>query len=165
MIDGSENPVAALTMIAAPAVLTNACSLLVLTISNRFARAVDRTRELSGRLSNGGDPEALAAAWERQLSVTQRRALLLLRCLTAVYASVGSFAAGCLASLVGIALSAIGRPAPAFAVQSAGLVFTAVGVGSLVVGSAMLIREARLAFRNLLDESAACLTNRPPSPP
>jgi hypothetical protein len=36
------NPYAALSLIVAPAVLTNASSVLVLSTSNRLARAVDR---------------------------------------------------------------------------------------------------------------------------
>jgi hypothetical protein len=41
------NPFAVLSLIVAPAVLTNACSVLVLSTSNRLARATDRVRELA----------------------------------------------------------------------------------------------------------------------
>ena len=43
----TDNPYAVLTLIAAPAILTNASSVLALSTSNRFARAVDRQRQLS----------------------------------------------------------------------------------------------------------------------
>ena len=38
----SDNPFTSLSLIAAPAVLTNASSVLALGTSNRFARAIDR---------------------------------------------------------------------------------------------------------------------------
>ena len=38
------NPFAVLTAVVAPAILTNACSVLALGTSNRLARVVDRTR-------------------------------------------------------------------------------------------------------------------------
>lgn len=56
------NPFAALSLIVAPAILTNACSVLIMSTSNRFARTVDRARE-------------------RELTTTEERSLLLLRAL------------------------------------------------------------------------------------
>ena len=45
------NPFAALTAVAGPAVLTNACSVLALGTSNRLARVVDRTRVVTHQLA------------------------------------------------------------------------------------------------------------------
>ena len=47
---GTVNPFAALTFIAAPALLTNASSLLLMGTTNRLARAVDRVRALASHL-------------------------------------------------------------------------------------------------------------------
>ena len=52
------NPFAALSFIAAPAILTNASTVLALSTSNRFMRASDRMRVLADRLDRGGEPEA-----------------------------------------------------------------------------------------------------------
>lgn len=41
------NPLGILTFIVAPAILTNASSVMALGTANRFARAIDRARELS----------------------------------------------------------------------------------------------------------------------
>ncbi len=49
------NPFAALSLIVAPALLTNASSLLVVSTSDRLARAVDRVRENS-TLLEAADP-------------------------------------------------------------------------------------------------------------
>ena len=51
------NPFAILTFIAAPAVLTNASSVLALGTSNRFARAIDRTRAMIRTLEGKADKE------------------------------------------------------------------------------------------------------------
>ena len=47
----TDNPFIVLTVIAAPAVLTNASAVMSLTTSNRIARAVDRGRALVAELS------------------------------------------------------------------------------------------------------------------
>ena len=44
------NPFAALSLIVAPAILTNASSILAMSTSNRLARAADRARELAKQL-------------------------------------------------------------------------------------------------------------------
>ena len=53
-MDPQVNPFAVLSFIVAPAVLTNASSVLALSTSNRLARAVDRARELSKQLEEAG---------------------------------------------------------------------------------------------------------------
>ena len=59
----SDTPYAALTLIVAPAILTNASSVLALGTSNRFARAVDRQWQLSDLLeANARDARDARAA-------------------------------------------------------------------------------------------------------
>ena len=41
------NPFAGLSLIVAPAIMTNACTVLAMSTSNRLARTADRARELS----------------------------------------------------------------------------------------------------------------------
>src|SRR5712692_7320698 len=50
-----DNPLAVLTLIGAPAVFTNASSVLVLGTGNRLARVVDRTRYLAQQPRNEND--------------------------------------------------------------------------------------------------------------
>lgn len=51
----ADNPFAAPTIVVAPAVLTNAASVLCLGTGNRIARVVDRTRVLNaGTVGVGG---------------------------------------------------------------------------------------------------------------
>src|SRR4051812_39921848 len=84
------NPFTLLSLIAAPAVLTNAASLLVLSTSNRFARAVDRARSLSSQLASANAADPHTPTRLRQLHRTERRSLMLVRALQNYYLSIGS---------------------------------------------------------------------------
>ena len=48
----AENAFTLLTLIAGPAVLTNACSVLALNTANRYGRAFDRVREVGRELAH-----------------------------------------------------------------------------------------------------------------
>ena len=60
-MDPQVNPFAVLSFIVAPAVLTNASSVLSMSTNNRLARAVDRTHELARQLEAAGDLSVPAA--------------------------------------------------------------------------------------------------------
>src|SRR5947208_16806094 len=105
-----SNPLAVLTFIVAPAVLTNAASIMGMQTATRFARAVDRARVLSALLEGKAevsDPELDLR--RRQLTYAEERAMLLVRALTAFYLSVGAFAAASLSSLLGAIFSISGQ--------------------------------------------------------
>src|SRR5688572_24308193 len=96
------NPLGILTFIVAPAILTNASTIMALGTSNRFARAIDRGRLLATQIKGGGSESDRDYAMRvRQLKYTERRILYLVRALTSFYLSVGSFAAASLGSLLG----------------------------------------------------------------
>src|SRR5689334_19393342 len=101
-MDPFTNPFAVLTFIAAPAILTNASSVMALGTSNRFVRAIDRVRALSAEL--GGQhamSEPLKQLRLKQLRYAGRRVLMVVRALASFYVSLGAFAAASLTSLVG----------------------------------------------------------------
>ena len=150
----ADGPFTALTLIAAPAVLTNASSVLALGTSNRFARAVDRQRQLSQLLHNetpSTDPE-LGELRIRQLHRAERRAQLLLHALTNFYAALGSFAAASLISLLGALLGQY-HPRLSSVASIAALVVGLVGVGGVVHGCLLLIRETRITLHSLREEA------------
>ena len=99
-MDPAINPLNVLTFIVAPAILTNASSVMTMGISNRFARAVDRVRLLTTLVETQGqvDPEERELRM-KQLVVAERRTLLLVRSPSAFYLAVGSFAASALIRL------------------------------------------------------------------
>jgi hypothetical protein len=96
-----DNPFGLLTFIVAPAILTNASSIMALGTSNRFARAMDRARELTNQIKGNSENDPETARRIVKLRYTERRGRLLVRALTAFYLSVGSFAAASLISLLG----------------------------------------------------------------
>src|SRR5258708_35508260 len=96
---GAGNPFGVLTAVVAPAILTNACSVLALGTSNRLARVVDRTRVVARELAlmePGGDHRNLPghlpgdyASWVAQLAALQGRTQLLVKALGVIYGSLG----------------------------------------------------------------------------
>ena len=152
----TDNPFALLTFIVAPAILTNASSVMALGTSNRFARAIDRARNLANALDRQDGPDGSMARElrVRQLRYALRRVLLLVRALTSFYLSVGSFAATSLVSLLGAVSSFLHWPAVETGARLASLGIGSIGVMGLVTGSAVLVYETRLTLRILRDETA-----------
>ena len=149
-MDSQVNPFAVLSLIAAPAILTNASSLLAMSTSNRLARAVDRARELSKQLEGAGglaSPEADRRL--RELSVTEQRTLLLLAALRSIYLALGAFAFSALISLVGAVLAPLDVSVAVRVLEAIGVVGGMAAVAALVHGSILLVRETRLVVQVL----------------
>jgi hypothetical protein len=149
-LDPQVNPFAVLSLIAAPAILTNACSLLAMSTSNRLARAVDRARELSKQLEEAGGlatPEASRRLGE--LTVTEQRTLQLLAALRSIYLALGSFAFSTLISLVGAVLVPLASSVLVRTLELLAVTGGIVAVGALVHGSILLVRETRLVVQVL----------------
>jgi hypothetical protein len=71
------DPFSILTVVVAPAVLTNASSVLALGTNNRLARVADRSHAVTAQLAGARDHEAAVT----ELATLQTRAQLLLRAL------------------------------------------------------------------------------------
>ena len=134
-----------LTFSAAPALLTNASSVLVLSTSNRFARAVDRARILSKSSDAPGREVAIARV--------ARRTLMLNRALTAFYVAVSSFAIGTFAELLGGGIAAIARGEVAPVITLVGLLVAAIGTVAIATGAGFLVAETWDAFHGLREET------------
>jgi hypothetical protein len=142
-----------LTLIVAPAVLTNASSVLALNTANRFGRTVDRSRQLVDEMLKAARDPELDAIRMRQLRRLRRRAGLLLRAQTCFYAGLGLFVATALVSVVGAALAS----GPVVEYHAAALVSFAVGSAaacSLFYGCSLLVHETRLALLSLSEETS-----------
>ena len=63
----ASNPFIVLTYVSGPAVLTNASVLLLLSTSNRFARSIDRSRNLAENIAG------LTAAGREELAMSGKR--------------------------------------------------------------------------------------------
>ncbi|HEY3332156.1 MAG TPA: DUF2721 domain-containing protein [Capsulimonadaceae bacterium] len=152
--DMSSNAFTMLTFIAAPAVLTNAASVLALGTSNRFARAVDRARTLAQQLTQKAmehEPDAYAIL-VRQFDRVQARTILLVRALKCFYSALGSFAAAALVSLIGAGLALSTHHWLYTGAVTVALAAGVYGVSAMVWGSSLLVRDTQLAVVNLSEE-------------
>ena len=157
------NPFAVLTAVVAPAILTNACSVLALGTSNRLARVVDRTRVVARELAlmepggaNRNLPERFPgdyASWAAQLAALQVRTQLLVKALRAIYGSLGLFATAALVSVVGSIVTYYGQRWLFQLTAGLALLAGAVAVVGLASGCALMVHETRLAVRNLGEEA------------
>lgn len=146
------NPLAILTFIAAPAVLTNAASLLTLGTSNRFARNVDRSRAVIKLLENpaiAGDEREM---YRRLLAWLERRMQMLMSAMSCLYFAIGCFAAGCLTSLLGAIIASTDHPWVLTAILSVALAAGLAGLAGLIYGGSLLVRETRLALATIREE-------------
>ena len=156
-----ENPFAVLTAIVAPAILTNACSVLALGTSNRVARVVDRTRVLTAELVKlGAADDPGRASRLRQIERLRTRARLLMSALRFVYAALGSFAACALISVVGALATSYEVP---LLFHASAVIALSVGLGAvtaLVVGCTKMVAETRLALVGMGEEVTDSLGER-----
>ena len=152
----SSNPFAVLSLIVAPAILTNASSVLVMSTSNRLARAVDRARDLSKQLeSRDGLTSPETERRLKELSATEHRTVLLLRGLRSFYVALGGFASATLISLLGAVIVPVGDVRLVRTIEVVGVIAGLVAVAAVVHGSALLLKETRIAVRVLTERIRA----------
>ena len=157
------NPFAAFSMIVAPAILTNASSVLAMSTSNRLARAVDRARELArqleageaSRVSTGPDSRPEFERRLKELSDTEVRTTMLLHVLQSFYFALGGFASSTLAALLGAVLAPIGPGLAVIVLEIAAVGAGTIGVAALVRGSLLLVRETSIAVRVISERAAS----------
>ena len=145
----SGNPFGVLTAIVAPAILTNASSVLALGTSNRLGRVVDRTRIVAREVASYAVESAEYKAWMGQLKTLEKRAQLLLRALRLYYAALGLFASTALVS-VGGSMGAYYGAKTIFVLSGALAFLTGVlAVVGLSVGCVLMVHETRLGVLSL----------------
>src|SRR5438552_9119683 len=143
----AENPFTALTIVVAPAILTNASSLLCFGTANRLARVMDRTRAVLEQLAGEGLNKGNRAMYEHQLKELEVRWNLILRAMRCFYMSLGSLSADA-------SLSPFGSM-PVFSVLPVGFIVSArmalsygtAGRGGSVAGCDIMMRETRLGHQ------------------
>lgn len=149
-----HSPFAALTMIVAPAMLTNASCVLAMSTINRMLRTRERMREL---LTDSEDDSSRSAdeiqRAERQVDRVERQATLLLGALASIYVALGSFALATLVSLLGAAFSTVADQMVFRALAVFGFVLGVLGVCGLVFGCARLFHATQLSLLNIREEA------------
>jgi hypothetical protein len=144
----AADPFSILTVVVAPAVLTNASSVLALGTNNRLARVADRSHTVTAQLAKlepgARDYEGLVA----ELAALQTRAQLLLRGLRCFYLGLGLFASSALISIAG-SIVVYSWPSAFRIAAGIGVVCGASAVIALACGCVLMIRETQLAVKGL----------------
>jgi hypothetical protein len=159
-----NNPFTILTAVAAPAILTNACSVLALGTSNRIARVVDRSRVIMKAQAEADAKEPHYNAYARQINMLRVRGGLLLRALRLFYAALGMFATTALTAIVGSAMVAFDLNLAFHAAAVFGFIVGALAVIGVVGGCAMMVRETRLAVQSVAEEHELHIVSNAPTP-
>lgn len=149
-----SNPFAVLSLMVAPAILTNAASLLAMSTSNRLARAVDRGRELLKQLEQTEDLSSPTATRRlADLTSAEQRGILLVAALRRFYFAIGGFAVATFVSLLGATMAAMEPRLVTPALELAGIAAGLMAVAAMVHGSITLVRETRIALQVMSDRA------------
>jgi uncharacterized MAPEG superfamily protein len=149
----AATPFAVLTAVVAPAILTNASSVLSLGTGNRLARVVDRTRAVMAQVAAMDPASADFRAWTAQLDGLRVRAKLLVTALRNFYAALGLFAASALVSVGGSIAAYYGQMLFFQAAAALAILTGAAAVVGLSWGCGLMVRETRLAVQYLAEEA------------
>ncbi len=143
-----------LTFIVAPAVLTNATSVLAMSTINRMLRTRERMQDLFRKFEqgefNGQEGERLLA----QVNRVEAQALLLLRALRSIYVSLSAFASSALMTLIGASLAHYQGAIWFRALGGLGLGLGVVAVSGLVIGCTNLLKATQISLGNIREEAA-----------
>ena len=150
----ASNPFAVLTAIVAPAILTNASSVLALGTSNRLGRVVDRSRVVFGDVTAAVPGSKEHHDWTEQLQALRERSHMLLKALRMFYAALGLFAASALVSVAGSMAAYWGGRVLFEGAAALAIVTGASAVIGLAVGCSLMVHETRLAVQSLAKEAA-----------
>ncbi len=149
----TSKPFAVLTAIVAPAILTNASSVLALGTSNRLGRVVDRTRVVAAELAKLEPESSDYPIWLAQLEPLQVRAQQLLKALRLFYAGLGLFAASALVSVGGSIAAYYGHKLLFEATAALAVLTGTSAVLALSVGCVLMVHETQLAVQSLSEEA------------
>jgi len=154
------NPFAVLTAIVAPAILTNASSVLALGTSNRLARVVDRTRVVAAEVAALEPGNPLHQMWSAQLNPLRIRSKLLVKALRFFYVGLGLFAASALVSVGGSIAAYYSQKIMFEAGAALAVLSGASAVLSLASGCVLMVRETQLAVQSLEEEAELRIAHR-----
>lgn len=147
----TQNPFAVLTFIVAPAILTNAASVLAMSTINRMLRARERMHQLFLESQSGAEAEE--AKFLEQVSRVERQGLLLLNALHGIYIAIGAFAAASLVTLIGAGAGQFGSKLLMHVIVGLGLLLGFTGAGGLIAGCANLFQATKLSLVNIREEA------------
>jgi hypothetical protein len=153
-----------LTAIVAPAILTNASSVLALGTSNRLGRVVDRTRVVAAEMAVLEPDSPDYGLWAAQLVPLQVRVQQLVKALRMFYAALGLFASSALVSVGGSLAAYYSQKLLFEAMVVLATLTGASAVLGLSIGCVLMVRETQLAVRSLGEEAKLRARHHPAVP-
>lgn len=149
----NQSPFSVVTLIVAPAMLTNAATVLALSTINRMLRTRERMSELFSKSEAGGLTPDESRLLVSQTNRVEQQAVLLLNAMRAIYVALGSFVAATLVTLLGALLERLHLALWFQGLTLLGLILGTIGVICLVTGSVLLFRATRLSLTNIREEA------------
>lgn len=156
-ISPAENHFAILTSVAAPAILTNASSVLCLGVGNRIARVVDRTRAVAEAMAHGDASPELETLLNQELVLLRQRSRFLVFALRLGYTALGAFAGEALVAVLGGLLSLTTYAHVSNMIGFIALAIGALAVAAFVTSCTYMVRETMIALDNLQQEADAVM--------
>ena len=149
----SHSPFTVLTFIAAPAVLTNAASVLAMSTINRMLRTRDRMQQLFDESEKGVSTARHANRLVDQVNRVERQASHLLRALRSIYVALAAFAAASLVTLVGAVMGNWEGVVSFRLLVGSGMFLGFIGVGGLIWGCWNLLQATRVSLVNIREQA------------
>ncbi|HEX4349561.1 MAG TPA: DUF2721 domain-containing protein [Verrucomicrobiae bacterium] len=147
----TESPFAVLTFIVAPAVLTNATSVLAMSTINRMLRTRERMQQLFAESKNS--TSFLGKVFVGQVNRVERQGIFLLTALRWIYTALSSFAAASLVTLIGAVAGELGEKHVMHIVVGAGILLGVIGITGLVCGCVNLLHATKLSLESIREEA------------
>lgn len=160
----ASNPFALLSLVGAPAVLTNAAAVLALSTSNRFLRASERMRGFAAAIAKMNASPETRELLLTQMDRTQEQGVLLLGALRGAYVAAGAFTATTLISILGAAV-APHSPGLDSWIAVVALGVGVLGAGALVLACKRLLAATRSSVVNMSEEAAFVRRHQQPLGP
>lgn len=148
----AENPFAVLSLIAGPAILTNATALLTLMTSNRYGLVVDRWRAVRQEVRQLDPTSHYYETRARNVDRFDKRATFILGAIRLLYTALALLSGSTLVALIGAVL-AIYRFEGFVFLAALGIIAGASAVGCIALACTFLFREANLALEQVREES------------
>jgi hypothetical protein len=149
----TQSPFGAVTFIAAPALLTNASSVLALSTINRMLATRDQMQRFYNKSAEGKLPEAEAGHLVEKVNRVEKQAELLLGALHSIYTALAAFASATLVTLLGVGSTPFHYIPLILLLMGIGLILGFIGVGGLVMGCGKLFKATQISLVNIREEA------------
>jgi hypothetical protein len=150
------SPFVVLSYVSGPALLTNATSLLLLSTTNRFARAIDRSRHLTDILATQPAGRDLSVEIN-EVPIVGRRIRLIATAIAGFYLAAAMFALATVTSILGAVLAEYLGGATLDIIVGFAVFLGGIGFAAFVTGAFALVIETRLVMGALAFESNAAM--------